>query len=362
METKKIVLTGGPGAGKSTIIEYLEKYLNQNNIPNHVISETVSDLNREIGIKPSSTNSRTFQNMVYYLQKVKEEGAINGFKHRNEDKLIICDRGLVDNRAYLTDDTFNELLNQYNDNFLDISNQYDYVIALSSAANLDNGYTLENNPARYESKEEAIEKNKRTIESWILTRNLKIIPAQENFENKKISTLNYFRRILNDYMIKEHFRYIPNNSEIVELKKEREIFEININQKYLSYKGSSLKKYIEDIEYDNNHVYYFVKKLINGYEEEIICDKRITEKEYDYYLQNEHFEYEVNIKEERFIKDNYLYKLQDLKYFNIIEIENINDEYINKYLSNKSRIDNYEYDHYLNNYVSNKDIKRVRKV
>ena len=75
---------------------------------------------------------------------------------------------------------------------LDLLARYDMVIHLESSA-CSSGYSLENNKARYESVEEAVLLDKRTVNAWATHNNLHIVKSADNFIDKvnMVRTLIY---------------------------------------------------------------------------------------------------------------------------------------------------------------------------
>ena len=77
----------------------------------------------------------------------------------NADKvLLVCDRGIMDSKAYLSELEFSTVLNAIKKNEVELRDNYDAVFHLVTAANgAEEFYTLENNAARTETIEEARE-------------------------------------------------------------------------------------------------------------------------------------------------------------------------------------------------------------
>ena len=99
----KIALTGGPSAGKTTIIEeikrYVKKHTNYNLI---VIPETATELSDNLIRPQDAKRAIDFQGSVLERQVFKEQEANNIIKYNEkENNLILCDRGVIDNWAYL---------------------------------------------------------------------------------------------------------------------------------------------------------------------------------------------------------------------------------------------------------------------
>ena len=107
----------------------------------------------------------------------------------DENVVIIYDRGLLDNKAYIRDEDFVPVLESlsseigYNINENDILARYDMVIHLRTSAG-NKGYSLENNNARYESEQEAILLDRRTQSVWSKHNNLQVVESTDDFSVK----------------------------------------------------------------------------------------------------------------------------------------------------------------------------------
>ena len=188
---RKIVLTGGPCAGKTTVLSIIEKELKEKGYKVFVVSESATELiNGGITPHKDGLGMFNFQKLILAYQYQKEEiynRAIIDTKE--EDIIIIYDRGILDNKAYITDIEFSEILGDLSNiigkklDELDLLARYDMVIHLESSA-CSSGYSLENNKARYESVEEAVLLDKRTVNAWAMHNNLHIVKSADNFIDK----------------------------------------------------------------------------------------------------------------------------------------------------------------------------------
>ena len=178
METLKIVLTGGPCGGKTTSIQAIEQEFEEKGYHVIVVPEAATILINS-GIRPFGKNALTqkeFQRHVMALQFFLEERASEAAKKIDAPTIIVCDRGLLDDKAYVTEEEYKELLKEFNTTQFEIQNRYDLVIHLKTAADgKEEYYTLANNGARTETPEEAREKDRRTLEAWLGHDNLKIM-------------------------------------------------------------------------------------------------------------------------------------------------------------------------------------------
>lgn len=189
---KKIVLTGGPSSGKSSSLELIHKHLTNLGYVVLIVNESATELINS-GIKPFGENKLRmidFQDVILRYQLFKEnlfEETAN--QYMDKDIVILYDRGVMDNKAYITDDEFSSLLKKYNLKEFDLINRYDLVIHLETGAK-KNFYNTENNKARYDSIEEAIKLDDRTYYVWSKHKNLYKINCNDIFEEKQKEIIN----------------------------------------------------------------------------------------------------------------------------------------------------------------------------
>ena len=163
---RKIVLTGGPGSGKTTVLNKIKQIYEQQGIKVIVVSETATDLlNSGISFLDNTISLLDFQEMVLRLQLTKEDIVDRTINYSTkEDILVIYDRGTIDNTAYISKEEFDIILKRVcNDSFSDLLNRYDLVINLVGREDF---YTTENNKARSEKVDQALELGKKTLYSF----------------------------------------------------------------------------------------------------------------------------------------------------------------------------------------------------
>ena len=184
-----IVLTGGPCAGKTTTISCVKEYLEGLGYHVLLLNECATELING-GIRPFGENQVSvfdFQNEVFNLQLYKEKRYMDIISKLPDDTkcIILSDRGILDNKAYLGSELFTKLLNVNGLKEENLGEQYDMVIhMITVATNIKNGYNTTTNSARFENSDEAIDLDKRTSEAWINHKNVKVIEATEVIDEK----------------------------------------------------------------------------------------------------------------------------------------------------------------------------------
>ena len=174
----RIVLTGGPCGGKTSVLKRLRAFLEAKGLQVYVIPEAAT-LIIGGGRLPLGNHSlgalARFEKSLFKLQMALEdtmnEGAEEMGCHRS---VILCDRGLSDNKAYLDDATQASILAELGLTEDDIGkNRYDLVLHLDTTAkgapehyNWAGSKHGTNNPARVTPPEEACELDDKVLRAW----------------------------------------------------------------------------------------------------------------------------------------------------------------------------------------------------
>ncbi len=111
---------------------------------------------------------------------------------REEKLLIVCDRGVMDNKAYMTEVEFQALLRAMELDAVTLRDGYDGVFHLVTAAKgAEEFYTLSNNRARTETPEQARELDDRLIAAWTGHPHLRIlreVTEDERYKNASLAS------------------------------------------------------------------------------------------------------------------------------------------------------------------------------
>ena len=199
----KIVLTGGPCAGKTTTISRIEEHLVKKGYHVLVLNECATETIKE-GIRPFgdyAVSVYDFENEILNLQIFKEKRFNDFLKNYSDDAkiVILYDRGTVDIKAYLGEEAYNCMLEENHLKHEDLLNEYDLVIhMITVAADMENRYSNNNNKARFEDSQEAIDLDKRTSEAWKDHPNLKVVPVCEYLEDKIQMAIKYVDELVEE--------------------------------------------------------------------------------------------------------------------------------------------------------------------
>lgn len=265
--------------------------------------------------------------MLYQLQKEEIYDKVLE-QYTNDNVVIIYDRGILDNKAYINDEEFKEVLNyiSYNKNKKiceeDLLDRYDLVIHLVTAADgKKEAYTLNNNSTRTEGIEEAIKLDKKTMNAWIRHPNLKIIDNEESFNTKIDNVMQKIYELLNNSIILRtqlKFNVELEDYALKQIKKNS--IPLDIEQIYL--KNNFYEERIRKVTTNNNSTYYYTKQIKkeNG-ESEVIINKRISHEEYNLLKNTCEIEDIIYKKRYTFIIDKQYYRLDEYNNYYILELE-----------------------------------------
>ena len=195
----KIVLTGGPCAGKTTAMNWIQNFFQKQGYKILFVPETATELITG-GLTPWETKTNVeFQSILFDLQLEKERLFEEGAKSLPNDKiLIVCDRGLLDNKAYMTGRDFEYILKMKRLSEIKVRDSYDAVFHLVTAAKGAEKYYNLDNEARTETIEEAAKLDDSLIASWTGHPHLRIIDNSTDFESKMKRLIKEISNVLGE--------------------------------------------------------------------------------------------------------------------------------------------------------------------
>lgn len=198
METKipKVVLTGGPCAGKTETLKYI-----QDRYPNTVTAvPEAARLVLESGFPLPNEDFPWSQNWQYALQDVilpmqlSIESVYENIARATGKKALVCDRGILDFAAYF-DGGLQELGSRYNLDTDEVLERYAAIIHLESVA--VEYPELYQGDGRLEDAEGARAKELLTREVWEAHPNRFIVRGSDEFTKKAKKVSKILENILN---------------------------------------------------------------------------------------------------------------------------------------------------------------------
>lgn len=282
VEIHKIVITGGPCAGKTTGMSWIQNAFTERGYTVLFISETATELISG-GIAPWTCSSNAeYQKCQMRLQLEKEKVFEQAARTMDVGKvLIVCDRGALDNKAYMTEAEFAVTIQSIGANEVELRDQYDAVFHLVTAAKgAAEFYTTANNTARTETVEEAAALDDKLIAAWTGHPHLRVIDNASGFEEKMkhlISEIAVFLGEPEPYEIERKFLIeYPDIRQLCELPNCEKV---EIIQTYLKLDTDEEIR-IRQRGAKGNYIYFETrKKTVSGLKR-IEVERRLTKDEY----------------------------------------------------------------------------------
>lgn len=196
----RVVLTGGPSGGKTTIATSLK---NEFGSRAAVVPEAASMLFAGGFPRREPPELRRFQQRAIYFLQRELENLIAA--ERTQAQVMLCDRGSLDGLAYWPlgpEDFFRDIPTRLEDEI----RRYHWVLHLDTAAQADYDTT---NQLRTEPYPVALQINERIRRAWESHPHHLVIPSRVHFVQKIELTVHVIERILQGATvpeIQEHIR------------------------------------------------------------------------------------------------------------------------------------------------------------
>lgn len=286
----KIVLTGGPAAGKTTLTsQILKEFKQEDGWRVITIPETATELISGFGLKPfgNCMSMLAFQDFVIADQIHKEKLALEAAKVVPEDNiLIIYDRALMDDKAYISDEEFAQIITKFDGRTeSSILANYDMVLHLVTCAKgAEFAYNL-GNAARTESLEYAREMDDRTLRAWSAHPNLKIIDNSANFGEKINRALQEIYRAVGEPepMPKKH-KYLIDMPDMDTLATKYNAATLDMMQTFLRETNPNVERRIRQQRNGADYLYFYTEKHLMPDGTKWDTEKPISQKTYIQYL------------------------------------------------------------------------------
>lgn len=186
MQKVKIVITGGPSGGKTTLIEALQKDLKGRVA---VVPEAASILYRGGFPRRATPQGRKHvQRAICFTQRELEDL----ISDESKAGTIVCDRGSMDSVAYWPGDAMEFYQSLHTDREHEFS-RYQWVIHLDTA---DSESFDTSNPIRTESHKEAVELNQKIKKAWQGHPQRIVIPHESEFLLKIAKAKSVIEKIM----------------------------------------------------------------------------------------------------------------------------------------------------------------------
>lgn len=203
-DIKKIVLTGGPCAGKTTALVKITEYFSGFgykvfNVPEVPTIYSTAGWNY---LTPNRDLYYQGERAILETQLAFEDQFMRLAEVCTKPVLIVCDRGTMDISAYITPKEWDEITAMAGTSTNALLERYDAVLHLVSAADgAEQYYTTATNATRYEQANEeglriARELDKKVIRAWTGHPHLRVINNHDDFQNKLNRVLNEISKVV----------------------------------------------------------------------------------------------------------------------------------------------------------------------
>lgn len=316
---KRIVLTGGPCAGKTTALVRINEHFSSLGYKVFTVPE-VPTMITQAGWN-YMTNNKPFyyegEKVILELQLALEDKIMRMAETCTEPCVVVCDRGAMDISAYISPEMWEELTHSCGTSTQDLrtGGRYDAVLHLVSAADgAEEFYTTANNAQRYEKADEAglalaRDLDKKVINAWTGHPHLRVINNGADFEQKMNRVLNEISEVLElPSPIQEERKYIvevcgqiPNCSNC------------EISQTYLvSEPGYEIRLRRRNIDGNVVNVHTSRKKISET--EELIIERQVSNALYESLLkQADPYRHTINKTRQSFIYQGQFFELDSYK-------------------------------------------------
>jgi predicted ATPase len=182
-ERRRVVLTGGPGAGKTAVLELIRQSFCKHV---KVLPEAASVIfGGGFPREDDPDCKRAAQRAIFYVQRELENA---GDSHN--PTIVLCDRGTMDGVAYWPG-SVDEFMASVGTTLGEQLARYHAVIHLRTPAE-DHGYNRQN-PLRIESAAGAGEVDRRILQAWQAHPRRFVVESTAEFLDKAAETLDILR-------------------------------------------------------------------------------------------------------------------------------------------------------------------------
>ncbi len=214
---KRIVLTGGPCAGKTTALVRIIEHFSSLGFKVFTVPE-VPTLYSQGGWNYLTPNKNLYyegERAILETQLALEDSFMRLAETCTKPAFIVCDRGTMDISAYMTPEMWKDITQKSGTDSNKLRERYDAVLHLVSAADgAEQYYTVATNSTRYEQANEeglqiARDLDKKVNRAWTGHPHLRVINNHDDFDAKLRRVLKEISNVLGiPQPIEEERKYI----------------------------------------------------------------------------------------------------------------------------------------------------------
>ena len=203
-DIKRIVLTGGPCAGKTTALVRIIEHFSNLGFKVFTVPE-VPTMYSQGGWSYLTPNHDLYYEgelAILRTQLALENSFMRLAETCTKPTFVVCDRGTMDISAYIDKAMWEELCEKCGTNSNELRKRYDAVLHLVSAADgAEQYYTTATNSTRYEQANEeglriARDLDKKVNKAWTGHPHLRVINNHDNFDMKINRVLKEISNVL----------------------------------------------------------------------------------------------------------------------------------------------------------------------
>ena len=281
---KRIVLTGGPCAGKTTALIKVIEHFNSLGYQVFTIPE-VPTMFSQAGMNYLTPNKALFyegEKATLEVQLALEDKFMRMAEACEQPAIIVCDRGTMDISAYMKPEMWQDITQAVGTDTQRLRNdRYDAVLHLVSAADgAERYYTTANNRERTEGLELARMLDKKIINAWTGHPRLRVINNDDDFDRKINRVVKEISNVLGlPQPIENERKYIVEITGAM-----ADYTETDITQTYLaSEPGNEVR--LRKREWKGNRVNVHTTTKRISPTEEIVVERQVSNNLYESLLQ-----------------------------------------------------------------------------
>lgn len=316
---KKIVITGGSDAGKTTAMNWIQNNFEKKGYKVIFIDSAAKEFINDGVLKGELKSTLKYQSIVIDMQIAKEKIYEEAAKQLPFEKiLLVCKRGTIDAKAYMSKRDFEYMLKERNLNEVELRDSYDAVFHLVTSASGAEEYFLIDDPLRDNLIEEAKRIDDQIINAWTGHKYFRVIDNRSTFQNKMKQLIKEISLFLGEEGPYETQRkFLIKKPDLDLLNKLHNCNKVKVIEIYLNEEKNTISKLIQR---GINSNYTYSKITINK-DKNVETETRLTQDAYIEELIN------IDTSKKIIIKDRYCLTVNSV-YYEIDIYEHLEDKAI----------------------------------
>lgn len=316
---KKIVITGGSDAGKTTAMNWIQNNFEKKGYKVIFIDSAAKEFINDGVLKGELKSTLKYQSIVIDMQIAKEKIYEEAAKQLPFEKiLLVCKRGTIDAKAYMSNRDFEYMLKERNLNEVELRDAYDAVFHLVTSASGAEEYFLIDDPLRDNLIEEAKRIDDQIINAWTGHKYFRVIDNRSTFQNKMKQLIKEISLFLGEEGPYETQRkFLIKKPDLDLLNKLHNCNKVKVIEIYLNEEKNTISKLIQR---GINSNYTYSKITINK-DKNVETEIRLTQDAYIEELIN------IDTSKKIIIKDRYCLTVNSV-YYEIDIYEHLKDKAI----------------------------------